>query len=334
MVELLSHYRILYRMGRGQLGELYRGRDMKTGRSVALRILDPSISNDPDRRERLLADARKAVSLSHPNIASLFDAMEDEGRILLISEMVQGETLRASIGERALSPRRAVGLAIQIGDALAEAHSRGILQEDIGPDSIMVTQAGHAKLLDCGMASWTAGGAARRAAASDLAAGRFDARATPYLSPEQALGDFVDLRSDIFSLGIVLYEMLVGRPPFPDITSADNALAVLHAPVIPPSTINPRIPGTVDSVVLKALTRSLEGRYQSAAAMVADLRLAAESLESDAATVGVRAKPQRRLARYLAAVLLLFVMALTGWQWRDEAVERLRYLINLATQGR
>ena len=211
----IAHYNLLERIGQGGLGEVYRARDTKVGRTVALKLAPDTAFADPEARASFLEDARAAAALSHPNIATLFDVGEYDGGCYLAYEFASGVTLRQEMSGRPTNPRRAVELAVQIADALADAHSGGVLHGDLRPDTIFVTQKGSAKVLDFGMSRWTRGGNTRaRAASSPESLGLDAVRVVSYMSPEQALGGSVDPRSDVFSLGVVLYEMLTGRNPF------------------------------------------------------------------------------------------------------------------------
>src|SRR5213593_3966794 len=208
MFETLGQYRILDRLGAGGMGEVYRARDTRLGRTVAIKVLPADVAGDPDRRERFMQEARATAALSHPNIAALYEIGEDQGHIFLVFEFVPGDTLKTVIGGRPLNPRRAIDLAVQIADALADAHAEGIVHRDIKPANIIVTPKGAAKILDFGLATWTAGRAERAHAADAatmMATGTGTAIGTiAYMSPEQALGEAVDQLTDIFSLGIVM----------------------------------------------------------------------------------------------------------------------------------
>ena len=177
----------------------------------------------------------KSATLSHPSIATVFETGEDQGRLFLASEYVPGQTLRGAIGGHAINPRRAVAFAAQIADALAEAHFAGIFHGDLRPDNVIVTPKGNAKVIDIGLAAWTAGGAARaRAGRATTATALQDgviARTAPYMSPEQALGEAVDYRTDIFSLGVVLFEMLTGRVPFLASAATEVTEEAVHGPL-------------------------------------------------------------------------------------------------------
>jgi len=264
MFETLGHYKILDRIGAGGIGEVYRARDTRLGRTVAIKVVSSGIAADPDRRARFLHDAKAAAALSHPNIAALYEIGDDQEQLFLVFEFVPGETLKSVIAGRPLKPRRAVDHAIQIADALADAHAGGIVHRDIRSGTVIITPKGNAKILDVGLAAWTVGGA-RRAEAARAAPGAAtvaDAslETMAYLSPEQALGEPVDHRTDIFSLGIVLFEMLTGRLPFAGATSTALALQVVQAAAPVPSTVNGALPKEIDASVGKALAKSLARR--------------------------------------------------------------------------
>src|SRR4051812_2953402 len=154
----LGPYEVLAAIGAGGMGEVYRARDTRLGRTVAIKVLPDDLAADADRRERLLREARAAAALSHHNIAALYEIGEDQGHLFLVFEFVPGKTLRAEIGGRPINPRRAIGFAIEIADALADAHAEGVIHRDIKPDNIIITPKEHAKVLDFGLATWTAGG--------------------------------------------------------------------------------------------------------------------------------------------------------------------------------
>src|SRR5882724_736 len=204
MFETLGLYKILDRIGAGGLGEVYRARDTRLGRTVAIKVVSGAIAGDPDRRERLVRGARAATALSHPNIAALYEIGEDQDHLFLVFEYAPGETLKRTIAGRPLNPRRAIDLAVQIADALADAHAEGIVHRDIKPDTIIVTPKGNAKILDFGLATWTTGGAEREhaahAATTEATAVGTLLGTVAYMSPEQALGEKVDHRTDVFSL--------------------------------------------------------------------------------------------------------------------------------------
>jgi TolB-like protein len=328
MFETLGHYNILDRIGAGGMGEVYRARDTKLGRTVAIKVLAPAVADDPDRRERFLREARATAALSHPNIAALYEIGEDQGQLFLVFEFVPGDTLKNVIAGRPLNPRRAIDLAVQIADALAEAHAEGIVHRDIKPDNIIVTPKGNAKILDFGLATWTAGGADRAHAATELATGAGTTLGTvAYMSPEQTLGEKVDHRTDVFSLGIVLFEMITGRSPFTGPTATALALKIVQAPAPVPSAVNADLPRELDAIVAKSLAKSLDQRYDSAATMAAELRTVAAILDvrsgtSEPASAPVTAPAASgSYAGWIVLLLLLAALGAAAW-WQHAALER------------
>ncbi len=324
MFETLGHYKILDRLGAGGMGEVYRARDTRLGRTVAIKVLVASVAGDPDRRARFLQETRAAAALSHPNIATLYEIGEDQGQLFLVFEYAPGETLKQTIAGRPMNPRRAVDLAVQIADALADAHAEGIVHRDIKPDNIIVTPKGNAKVLDFGLATWTASGAEREQAATmmETAVGK-TVGTVAYMSPEQALGERVDQRTDIFSLGIVLFEMLTGKLPFSGATSTALALQIVQAAAPVPSAVNRAIPPEFDPIVARALAKSLEQRYESAATLAAELRSVGAILDvrsdtQEAAAVFEPAQPARRSgAGWLVLLVLLAAAGAAGWYERE-----------------
>jgi serine/threonine-protein kinase len=237
MLETLGDYTILDSIGSGTMGQLYRARDTRYGRTVAIRVVDPAISEDADRRQQFLADARAAAALSHPNIAALYEIGEAGDRLYLACEYVPGQPLASEIGGRPMNRRRAVHLAVQIADALADAHSAGIVHGRLCSRTIVVTPKGNAKLLDVGLTGWTTSAPAK------------------YLAPELTNGTDAGDRTDIFSMAVVLHEMLTGRMPADGRTFA--------AAVKPPA---------LGDLLRRALAGRVEDRCQSAAVVAAELR--------------------------------------------------------------
>jgi serine/threonine protein kinase len=323
MFETLGHYRILDRIGAGGMGEVYRARDTRLGRTVAIKVMVADVAANPDRRARFLQDARATSALSHPNIAALFEIGEDQDQLFLVFEYVPGETLKNLIAGRPLNPRRALDLAVQIADALADAHAEGIVHRDIKPDNIIVTPKGNAKILDFGLATWTAGGAERehvgQAATRKATAEETPPETIAYMSPEQALGERVDHRTDVFSLGVVMFEMLTGKLPFTGTTSTALALQIVQAPAPVPSAVNTSLPPEFDSIVGKAMSKSLDQRYESAVTLAAELRAVGAILDvrsdmQEAAGVFVPTQPARRSAGgWIVLLLVLAALAAAAW---------------------
>jgi serine/threonine protein kinase len=283
MIEALGQYKILERIGAGSLGQVYRARDTKHGRTVAVRVLDPEAAADPETRARFLHDGRTAARLSHPNIAAVYEAGEEGGLVYLASEYVPGNTLATVLAGRAINQRRAVDLAAQIADALADAHSEGLAHLDLRSDKVVMTPRGGAKVLDFGLA-------ARHA-------------------HNRAAGEPPDFHEDIFALGVMLYEMLTGRPPLPSERSTIGAPA--DRPLRPPSEVNRSVSGEIDAIVARMLSQEPATRYGSAAAAAYDLRAVSATLSGgDASGPVVEAVAARRRSPVLAWVVTLAGLAL------------------------
>jgi len=275
----IAHYNLLEPIGDGGIGEVYRARDTRVGRTVALRVVGPDITADPSRLGQFLQDAHAAAALSHPNIASLWDIGEADGAHYLAYEFASGQRLREDAGGTAMNLRRAIDLAIQVADGVAEGHSQGVIHGDLRPETIVVTPKGSAKILDFGLARWTRGGKIRQQAAQSPDSLPPDAAPlVAYMSPEQALGGGVDARTDVFSLGTLTYELVTGRSPFAATTATDTVVNVIRGSAAPPSQVNPSTPAALDGILARALMPDLARRHQSAAALASDLRAVAATL--------------------------------------------------------
>ncbi|HEY3382824.1 MAG TPA: protein kinase [Vicinamibacterales bacterium] len=326
-MESFGHYKILERLGSGGIGEVCRARDARMGRTVALRLVAPAIAGDPLRRDALLADAALAAALSHPHIAALFDFGEEDGRVYLAHEYVTGGPLEALLAGRPFDVTLALEFAVQLADALAEAHRQGIVHGDLRPWTIFVTPAEQTKVVDFGLSNWTTGGVARKTFAERLGSGQAAdipaGQLAAYLSPEQVLGGRIDHRTDIFSLGVILYQMLTGRSPFLASTATETAMNVLQLIPPAPTCENPALPAEFDRIITRALAKSLEGRYPDAATMAADLRAMAARLDVpvSARTIHWKNNPKgerpRRMRRRLlvAAIVLAVVGGLGAAAW-------------------
>jgi serine/threonine protein kinase len=307
MFQTLGDYNILDRVGAGKLGDVFRARDTRRGRTVAIQVVSPAIAGDPERRAQFLHDARASAALSHPNIAALYEIGEDQGELFLVSEFVPGEPLKTVIAGRPVNPRRALDLAIQVADALADAHAVGTVHRSLNSETVVVTPKGNAKILDFGLSAWTASGVPENAAS------------TAYLSPEQVLGEQGDSRADLFSLGVILFEMLTGRRPFTGAAAQAVTLQIVQAQAPAPSAANPSLPRELDAIVAKALAKSLDQRVESAALLAAELRTVAAILDARSEAAEAAAPPpsatERSYAGWFILLVLLAALAAAGW-WR------------------
>jgi serine/threonine protein kinase len=275
----IGHYNILERLGAGALGDVYRARDLKVGRTVALMMPAPELMADAEQRARFLSEARAAATLNHPNIASLFDVVEQDDRLYLAYEFAAGPSLRDEMGGRPVNVRRAVEIAAQITDALSEGHSRGLIHGDLRPENVVVTPKGSVKILNFGLAQWTTGGRARKTASSPDGLGTDPHGVAAYLSPEQALGGAIDERSDIFSFGVILQEMITGRNPF---SAATPAATVMNIVRVSPASANANqsIPAALTALIAKTLAKPVDARPQRAVSVSSDLRQIAAALDA------------------------------------------------------
>jgi tetratricopeptide (TPR) repeat protein len=281
--QTISHYRVISQLGSGGMGVVYEAEDTRLGRHVALKLLAPEACCDPAAMDRFLREARIVSSLSHPHICTLHDIGTHDGRQFMVMELLEGEPLKARIARGPLRLDDLLELGVQIADALDAAHSHGVVHRDIKPANLFVTRRGQVKVLDFGVAKLAE---AERGAADETHATRevTTAGATVgtigYMSPEQARGLDLDARSDLFSLGIVLYEMATGRQPFAGATPAVIFEGILSKQPPPPSQLNADIPPELDRIIQKALEKDRETRYQSAADLRADLKRLERETES------------------------------------------------------
>ena len=270
----LGRYEIRSRLGAGGMGEVFLADDTQLGRRVALKFLPAGAAADEHARRRLLREARAAATLDHPHICSVYEVGEAEGLLFIAMRYVEGDTLAARLGRGSLELRETLAIAIQVVDALGEAHARGVLHRDLKPANVMLNSRGDAVVMDFGLAKPSAGTALtdETGTASVLTTPGAVVGTVPYMSPEQVRGEVLDLRSDLFSAGVLLYEMVSGRRPFDDSNSFATAAAILTREPLSPVTLVPGIPAELERIVLKLLRKNPEERYQTAKDLLIDLR--------------------------------------------------------------
>jgi serine/threonine protein kinase/Flp pilus assembly protein TadD len=318
--QTISHYRILQKLGGGGMGVVYSARDSVLDRAVALKFLPPDALQDKFSLDRFLREARAAAALNHPNICTVHEIGEDpENQPFIVMEFLEGDTLKNAISGRPLRTERILDISLQVADALDHAHSRGITHRDIKPANIFVLHSGQSKILDFGLAKLTA----RLPASSESSAhgSHVDPQDTltsagasmgtvAYMSPEQARGESLDCRSDLFSFGAVLYEMTTGIQAFRGATSAVVFNAIFNVHPEPATSVNPELPAGLETIVSKALEKDRELRYQSAAELRSDLKRLKRDLDSGRIPTrrgpGSPGFPSRRAERPQNSVAVLY----------------------------
>jgi len=338
--QTLKHYNIEELLGMGGMGVVYRARDTKLQRPVALKILKPELVADPGRKSRFIVEAQSAAAVTHPAIASIYDIDEADGTMFIAMEYIEGRTVGRLIAEGELDLQGAVEIGHQIAEGLARAHEAKIVHRDIKSDNIMVTRDGHAKLLDFGLAKLLDPGLTEDEIPAEVSRTLTKERVhtiagtvmgtTNYMSPEQARGRQVDSKSDIFSLGVVLYEMVTGELPFSRETALDTMHAIVFEEAKPVTAVRRNLPAQIHQIISRCLRKRPEDRYPDASRLADDLKRLEQSLETGTSLIlpaGERVKVWLQSVKasvplgnkgliILAAVLVLaFAMLFTRVQW-------------------
>ena len=331
----LGRYSIVEPLGSGGMGVVYRARDEKLERSVAIKILAAGVLLGPEARRHFRREALALAKLNHPYIAAVYDAGQQDGIDYIVMECVQGESLAARIKAGALSVKEATSIALQVAEAVEEAHEQGVIHRDLKPANVMITPRGHAKVLDFGLAKLFA--VSETDATLSFAETRGILGTPLYMSPEQVHGRGVDERTDLWSLGVLYYESLAGRTPFQGSSGLEILRAVAERPPAPIRTLRPDVPAEAEAIVSRSLEKQPEKRYASAAEMRSDLSNLLMRLTATNPVLSGRAKPMSRILITAGVLVAMVLVMLGGWQYhrfsqrrwaREEATPRIASLLN------
>lgn len=327
----ISHYKIVSLLGKGGMGEVYRARDTQLDRIVALKILPADVATDAERMRRFVSEAKAASALNHPHVATIYEIGEANDISFIAMEYVEGQALAAKINGTPLAIKEIVEIGSQIADALDEAHSKGITHRDIKPANVMLTARGQVKVLDFGLAKITRSAQATDSEISTLIKTEPGVMmgTVPYMSPEQALGREVDHRSDLFSLGVVLYEMATGRLPFAGASTSETLDRILHSQPDAMARFNYDVPAELERIVRKCLEKERERRYQSARELLIDLKNLQRDSDAKVAPTVVRQPPgvvsllsqRHKLARLSALLLVIVALVSAYFYWSAKKTE-------------
>ncbi len=304
--KVISHYKILEKLGEGGMGVVYKAQDTKLDRLVALKFLPPHLTSEPVEKERFIHEAKAASALSHTNITTIHEIDEFEGQMFIVMEYCEGKTLKQIIEKETLSVKKVLDIGIQVCEGLAIAHEKGIVHRDIKSDNIMLTPRGQVKIMDFGLA--------KLKRATKLTKTRSTLGTLAYMSPEQAQGEEVDSRSDIFSFGVVLYELLTGKLPFAGEHQAAVIYSIINEEPQPAVRFNNQVSAELERIVFKALAKDKEERYQHADELLADLRRERKSLEylktGQIPKEAIAPKPKRKVLPIVIPASVVFILVL------------------------
>jgi len=313
----LGNYEIIDKLGEGGMGEVWRARDTRLGRSVALKVLPPELANDPNRRQRFEAEARAVGQLNHPNIVAVYDVGQQDGLGYMVSELVDGESLRALINRGPLPLRKLVDFGAQIADGLAAAYSSGIVHRDLKPENIMVTREGRAKILDFGLAKQTVKPTSDETTATALSEPGVVMGTVGYMSPEQVRSQPVDPRSDIFSFGCILYELATGKRAFQGNSAVDVMSAILNSEPAELLAGNAVVAPALDTIIRRCLEKRPEQRFQSASDLAFAIRSIASLSGSQPGQPGIGVSRRTSWLRAVMAAAGAIVLVAAGYFLRD-----------------